>query len=236
MTPDTTKTATGSQTDDFPAGSDVSDLAGYADSVAADGVQQQLWIYRARSAQRSRTATDLKSQYGANDSGVQLAEAALAASQAVSAQVAIAHRQITTPAPNVPSNGWALYGVVCDAAGNPVPRLTVFLVDASKTYQSTYGYAYTDDTGQFVLSYEKTKDAAAASAPGKDETALFVEISDQKGRTVYSGETPVQTVTGVAMRFGVVLPAGDAALGEPPAGAPKGPSTKSKPTGKKKSS
>ena len=233
MTPNITNSDPGSQADTHEAESELSTAVAHADSVVPDRIQQLQWIYQARSARLSRTAADLKSRYGANDSEVKSAEAAVAASQAASARIAIAHRQITMPAPDVSANGWALYGVVCDTAGNPVPRLTVFLVDASKTLQSAYGYTYTNDLGQFVLAYEEAEDAESESAASRkqDAPALFVEVRDMKRRTMYLSDTAVQPIMGVATPLGITVAAGDVALGEPPAGAPKGPPRKRKAKG-----
>jgi hypothetical protein len=215
---------------DFELASAVAD----ADSIVPDRIQQLQWIHQARAAHLARTAADLKARYGANDSGVRAAEAAVAAAHAVSTRLVIVRQQIATPEPAVPANGWVLYGVICDATGKPVPRLTVYLVDETKGYQSDYGYVYTDDLGRYSLVHEEAQNAGGEAAASKrqGETALFVEVSDLKQRTVYSSDAPAQLVTGAATRFDITISAGDAAVGEPPAGAAKGPRPRKKPKGK----
>jgi hypothetical protein len=233
MTPNNASSDTGSRGDTSSAESTLSDAAGQADGIVPDRVQQLQWIHQARSARLSRTAADLKSRYGANDTGVKRAEAEVAASQAASARIAVAHQLMAMSVPDVPANGWALYGVVYDTAAKPVPRLTVFLVDASKTLQSAYGYTYTDESGRFVLAYQEPKDAGRETvASGKqDVPTLFVQVSDMKRRTVYSSDTPAQLAFSVATPLGIVIGAGDAVIGEPPAEAPKGPPPKGKSKG-----
>ena len=172
MTPTNTTAPTGAQADTPDGESELSTAVAQADDLVPDRVQQLQWIHQARAARLARTAADLKAQYGANDSRVKGAEAAMAAERAVSAELVIAHRQITTPAPDAAANGWSLYGVICDVQGKPIPRLTVCLVDASQSYQSAYGYAYTDDSGRFVLAYEGAKTATgetrSSSGAGQD--------------------------------------------------------------------
>lgn len=234
MTSNKTSVDTASQANTPNVDSELSAAVADADKIVPDRLQQLQWIHQARSAQRSRAAADLKARYGANDSGVKAAEAAVAASQAVSARLAITRQQITAPQPAAPANGWVLFGTISDATGAGVPQLTVYLVDASKTYESAYGYAYTDDDGHFALVHEEAPDAAGKTAStGQGATPLFVEVSDLKQRTVYSSDTAVQLTTGAATRYDIVLSASNAVVGEPPAGAPKGPPPQKKPKGKK---
>ena len=124
-----------------------------ADNIAAQRVQTLMWVHQARAAQLSRTVASLKAQYPADDPGVKSAEAAVAAANTDIARAAVVHQQVTTPEPQVASSGWALHGRVLDLALKPVSGFTVFLVDAAKAYQQGYGFAYTDDTGYFLLNY-----------------------------------------------------------------------------------
>ena len=67
-------------------------------------------------------------------------------------------------------NGWALHGRVFNTQLQPISGLTVFLVDASKTYQQAYGFAYTDDTGYFLLNYSRGKCGDARQVGGRGQT------------------------------------------------------------------
>jgi hypothetical protein len=222
-----------SQADDPNVDAQVTAAIAAADGIVPGHLQELQWTYQARSARLSRTAANLRAQYGANDSRVKSAEAALAASQKAAARVGIAKRQLATPAPAVAAAGWALHGRVYDDAGKPVPRLTVFLADASKNYLSAYGYAYTDDSGYFLLNYNGAAGAQGdvGAAAGASEPALFVQVSDLNERTMYSGPTAFAPATGGASYSNIMLSAGDAPIGEPPAGAAKGPPPKRKPKG-----
>ncbi len=97
--------------------------------------------------------------------------------------------------PQVSAKGWALYGHVFDdeqPAPKPLARYTVFLVDDQKTYQEAYGFAYTDETGYFLLSYSGTATGAGAQGKAASGAApnLFVEIADTKAQPVYLSTTP----------------------------------------------
>jgi hypothetical protein len=116
-----------------------------------------------------------------------------------------------------------LHGRVFDPELKPVSGFTVFLVDASKAYQQTYGFAFTDDTGYFLLNHAgsdpASPDKSAAATQAQPE--LFVEITDSKARLVYPSPTPsptaFQPVLGSATYQNIILSADDQAIGDPPA-------------------
>ena len=172
-------------------------------------------------SQLTRTAAALKAQYGASDPGVVAAEAAVAGTQLTAARVGMAQLETSTAEPQVPANGWALHGRVFNTQLQPISGLTVFLVDASKTYQQAYGFAYTDDTGYFLLNYPgasaATHDKSAAGAKQTTASELFVEVADAKGRPVYLGTAEFQPVAGSASYQNITLSAGNAPIGDPPA-------------------
>jgi hypothetical protein len=190
-----------------------------ADTTAAQRVQDLQWIHQARASQLSRTAASLKAQYGADDSRVKTAEAAVAAANLAAARITMVHQQVTTPEPEVAQDGWALHGRVFDPELKPVSGFTVFLVDAAKAYQQAYGFAYTDDTGYFLLNYTgsdpASRDKSATATQAQPE--LFVEITDSKARPVYLSPTAFQPVLGSATYQNIILPADDQAIGAPPA-------------------
>jgi hypothetical protein len=203
-----------------------------ADSTAAERVQNLQWVHQARASQLSRTAAGLKAQYGADDPGVKAAEAEVAAATVAAARVSMLHQQLTTADPQVAKNGWALHGRVYRPVPHtetiihtshvtqlqPVSGFTVFLVDATKTYQRAYGFAYTDDTGYFLLQYagpdsasQEKSQTAAHAAP-----QLFIEIANKKALPVYVSATPFQPAEGAAAYLKITLPEGDQPIGDPP--------------------
>ena len=212
-------TTSGSPPDMSDIGNQVTSNLASADNIAAQRVQTLMWVHQARAAQLSRTAATLKAQYGPSDPGVKSAEAAVAAANADVARVAVVHQQVTTPEPQVAPSGWALHGRVFDPELKPVSGFTVFLVDAAKAYQQAYGFAYTDDTGYFVLNYTgsdpASRDKSATATQAQPE--LFVEITDSKARPVYLSPTAFQPVLGSATYQNIILPADDQAIGAPPA-------------------
>lgn len=209
-------------------GSQLTSNLAAVDEIAAQRVQTLTWVHQARAAQLSRTAASLKAQYGPNDPGVKSAEAAAAAASATAAQVAVVHHQVTTTDPQVAPTGWALHGRVFDAQLAPEFRYTVFLVDSAKNYQQAYGFAYTDETGYFVLNYpgadpasgQKPAAASGQKSAAAPETAttpeLFVEVADTQARPVFLSTTAFQPVIGSANYQNIVLPAGQQPIGDPP--------------------
>src|SRR6516164_6255809 len=101
-------TTSSAPTDLADIGTQITSNLAAADDIAAQRVQTLAWVHQARAAQLSRTAASLKAQYGPNDPGVKSAEAAVAAANATSAQVAVVHHQVTTAAPQIAATGWAL--------------------------------------------------------------------------------------------------------------------------------
>ena len=202
-------------------GPEITAALGTADTTAAQRIQDLQWVHQARVSQLTRTAAALKAQYGANDPGVKSAEAAVAAGNLTAARAGMAQRQAATSQPQVSANDWALHGRVFDAQLQPVSGFTVFLVDASKTYQQAYGFAYTDGTGYFLLNYPgpdaATQDKSAASAKQPAAPDLFVEVADAKAQPVYLSTTPFQPVPGSATYQNITLSAGNAPIGDPPA-------------------
>jgi hypothetical protein len=199
-------------------GAEISTALTTADTTAAQRILELQRVRQARVAQLTRTAAALKAQYGASDSSVKAAEANVAAATLTSARIGMAQRQAATPDPQVSANGWTLHGQVCDAQLQPMSGFTVFLADASHTYQQVYGFAYTDAVGNFQLNYagldpvEQDKSAKAAATPD-----LFVEVANAKGELVRLSPTPFQPTAGGATYLNIMLLAGNESSVDPPA-------------------
>lgn len=153
------------------------------------------------------------------------AEVAVTAAKATAAQVAVVCHQVTTADPQVAPNAWALHGRVFDAELAPASGYTVFLVDSAKSYQQAYGFAYTDNTGYFLLNFSGPSAASGGTpASGSASTAsqaattpeLFIEVADSKARPVFLSTTASQPVIGSATYQNIVLPAGQQPIGDPP--------------------
>lgn len=188
-----------------------------ADTTAAQRIQDLQRVHQARDLQLTRTAVALKAQYGANDAGVKAAAANVATATLTAARIGMAQRQTATPDPQVSASGWALQGRVFDSQLQPVSGFTVFLVDASKTYQERYGFAYTDASGYFLLNYggsdAAAQDKSAKAAPAPD---LFIEVANTKAEPVYLSTAPFQPTVGGATYWNAVLPSGTVPIGDPP--------------------
>lgn len=185
-----------------------------ADSTAAQGVQMLQQVHQSRLALRTRTAATLTAKYGAGDPRAQAAQAAVTTTTLTVNRVAMVSQQLTTLAPQVSANGWALHGRVFDAQGQPLAKYTVFLVDSQNVFQESYGFTYTDETGYFLLENAGTEGKATsrvASVP------LMVEIANNKGQPVYRSATAVQPAIGIASYQNIMLTEGKQPIGDPPA-------------------
>lgn len=216
QTPQETTQEAGSSTSGVTAlQSEFSATLQSADGSAAQGVQMLQQVHQARLSLLTRTAANLKKQYGADDPRVKAAQAAVTATTATVNRVAMAGRQLTTTGPQVATTGWALHGRVFDAQGQPLAKYTVFLVDAQNVYQEAYGFAYTDETGYFLLN-DAGVEAKAASRAATSPT-LFVEIANDKSQPVYLSTTAFQPVTGSASYLNITVTGGSRPIGDPPA-------------------
>lgn len=181
-----------------------------ADAAYAQGVSNLGLVQGARLSQLRRGADDLASRYGAADPRVVAAQASVQASTLRAARIDAIGLQAATPAPQVPARGWVLHGRVFDATLKRVARLTVFLVDAQKTFQQGYGFSYTDDTGYFSIVFAGAEKKDAAAVP------LFLEILDAQRQPIHLDSTALPLATGSVTYLDVVLSNDRAPLGEPP--------------------
>ena len=198
----------------------LTDALATADAGATQTVLNLKLVHQARLSQLTRIAATLKSQYGATDPGVVAAEAAVTASTARVARIAVVHQELSSVPPQVTSTGWALRGQVIDNAQNGVSQLTVFLVDAQKTYQKQYGFAYTDDSGSFVINYAGPADAQQGSGQGTSTSVpdLYVSIASKTGQPLFLPPEVFQPAAGSSTYRTIQLPDGEQPLGDlPPA-------------------
>jgi hypothetical protein len=179
-------------------------------------------IYQARQSQLTRSAANIAAQQGSGSEQATAAEAAVAAAKATVARLAVAQQQLTTETPAVSDSGWALYGRVYSAQLEPAVGYCVFLVDAQKAYYSAAGFAYTDSTGYFLLTYPETATKPGTPAgEAQPDTAvqppvLYVQITNPSGQPVYLSTTALAPALGTATYQTFALPAAEQPLGDPP--------------------
>jgi hypothetical protein len=164
-----------------------------ADSSRASTVQNLGLIQQARLSRLNRAATAATAQYGAGSKQAAAAQAAVSATQATVSQMKLVNQQITTPAPPVSANGWALHGRVYDSNLNALSGYSVFLVDGQKNYQSTYGFAYTDSSGYFLINYPGASPARASTGGAP---AAGAPTGGTTPPATGAGSTPPATGTG----------------------------------------
>lgn len=188
-----------------------------ADSTANQQVQTLGQVHQARLAQANRTVTALTAQYGATDPRVKTAQAAVTAATTTIARVSMVGQQLAVPSVQVSATGWALQGRVLDAQLQPAAQFTVFLVDANNTFLQQYGFAYTDDTGYFLLNYAGSREETTTKRTSSARAAqLYLEIANTDADPVYLSTTAFQPVLGTATFQNIVLPAGGQPIGDPP--------------------
>jgi hypothetical protein len=200
-------TTSGSTTDNSSADQLKSALT-TADNTVVQGMQNLQSVHQARLAQANRTLTAITAQYGADDPRVKTTQAAVAARTTTIGRILMAQRQLVVSEVQVAANGWALQGQVLDSNLQPLPRFTVFFVDANKDFLKQYGFAYTDATGYYVLNY--AGDPTGAAAP-----QLFLEVVDMKANPVYLSPTQFVPVAGSTSYQNVVLAPGGQPIGDP---------------------
>lgn len=218
--PDATVTA---ETIGAKIDSEVGTSLAAADATAAQRVQALTSVHQARLAQLTRTAAAVTARFGAGSTQAVAAQAAVTATQGTVARTAILSRQVSAPVPDVAATGWALHGYVYDDQLQPVSAYCVFLVDEQNAYQRAYGFAYTDDTGYFVLNVSGSTGAAEgqgqpgyAAAPAQPPPKLFIEVANASARPVYRSAAAFEPKIGAATFQNITLPAGEKPIGNPP--------------------
>ncbi len=164
-------------------------------------------VHQGRLAQQQRYAAGLQKQYGAKDAGTIAAQARVAATKAVIAQVNATRQQSSIPVLTLAANEWALQGNVYDANSQPLATLTVFLVDGQKLWQRQDGFSYTDETGYFVLKSSATTDSTSGT--------LYIEIANDKGLPIFLDTAGFTPVVGQAIYKKIVLTS-QTPIGDPP--------------------
>ncbi|HEY2472706.1 MAG TPA: hypothetical protein VGI45_33285 [Terracidiphilus sp.] len=202
-----------------------------ADGSSAETLGNITLIHQARLSRMQRNFAELKNA-GASTDTLQQAQAAINTSNTRIAQLSALQQQAATPAPTVSPNGWALQGRVLGDSLAPVGQLTVFLVDGNKVWQREYGFAYTDNTGYFLINYpgegsskpddaksstaQKSKAKEAAGAPASTPE-LFLEIANAQRKPIYLASDAFSPALGSTTYQTISLPAGQKPIGDPPA-------------------
>jgi hypothetical protein len=188
------------------------------DSISADRIQNLSLVHQARVSRLTRTAASVAAQYGAKSTEATAAQEAVTAAQTTVARIDVVHKQVATTAPQVAAAGWALHGRTYNAQLQPVSGHTVFLVDSQKNYQSAYGFAYTDNTGYFLISFagETPAPSGQSAAAQSSGIELFVQIANTDAKPVYLSSTAFQPRLGNAVYQNITLPAGEPVIGDPP--------------------
>jgi hypothetical protein len=171
-------------------------------------------VYQARVTQLTRTVNKLTAQYGSGAAQVIAAAAAVTATQTAGTRVLMVKQQTTEVAPVVTSTGWAVWGHVYDSNSNPLSRYCVFLVDAQKNYQQSYGFQFTDDNGAYAINYAgaPAQDGQTPAAPAN----AYLAATNAKAQLVFESSKPLVLTLGSALYVDITLPVGEPVLGDLP--------------------
>jgi hypothetical protein len=181
-----------------------------ADAGSSQTILNLQMVHHARLSQLKRTADALKKQLGPDDPTVKEAEAAVEVGSAKIARISVVHQELDTPPPQVAADGWALHGRVYSSDLKPHAKFTVFLVDSQKTYQETFGFAYTDNTGYFLFNIAGARTGTQTTPP------LFLAMTNTKGEPIFLSATSFQPAPGSVTYQNITLPSGAQPLGDPP--------------------
>ena len=204
------------------AGGSLASALSTVDTQATQRLTTLGLVYQARQSRLTRSAASITAQQGSGSAQATAAEAAVAAAKMTAARLAVVQQQVTTAAPTVAASGWAFHGRVYTAQLEPVVGYCVFLVDAQSAYYPPTGFAYTDSTGYFQLTYPETAtqpDTPAGKAQpdtAAQPSALYVEITNPNGQPVYLSTTALAPALGTATYQNLSLPPGEPPIGDPP--------------------
>ncbi len=171
------------------------------------------YIRQSRINQQQRELATLTTEFGSTDSSVVTLGDSIKVQLALRSALGVTSAIATTTVPTVPANGWVLQGHVRDNTSQPITGLTVCLVDQQKNFLSTYGYAYTDTSGYYIITY--TPDP---SAPAPDPLSAYLEVLNSSGQAIYIDATAFTLNPGASL-FRDLMLASQTPLGNPPPGA-----------------
>jgi hypothetical protein len=171
-------------------------------------------ISQARTNQLQRQATTLTAQFGASDSRVVALQNSIQSEQSRALKLGAVRDEAATPAPPVPTGGWVLHGRVRDQNLQPVAKVSVLLLNEQKEWLRSYGYAFTDATGYFLLSYSPARSAKGTASVS---VSAYLEVLDQNQQPLYIDSSAFSLSKGATLYRDIVLPS-LSPLGVPPSG------------------
>jgi hypothetical protein len=107
---------------------------------------------------------------------------------------------LSTPPSQVAKTGWALNGRIYTAQMQPAAGFTVFLVNATNTFQPQYGFSTTNSTGYFLLNY------AGNSGKASNPAMLYIMVANPQKKPVYKSVAPFLPLYGALTNQNITLP------------------------------
>lgn len=126
-----------------------------------------------------------------------------------------------TEIPGIDENTWVLHGFVRDKHVKGVPNLTVALYDQQGKRVGQLGYACTNKTGYFKLSYSHMRDDreepwfTTLAGKTKQGPQVFIHVCDRKGMLLYTDKQPLTPELG-QVDYRVILLGDEVDVCKPP--------------------
>jgi hypothetical protein len=194
------------------------------DAQTSQQLTSLTYIRQSRINQQQRELTTLTTEFGATDADVVALQSSIKVQQSLTSVLGVTRDIAATATPAVPTNGWILQGHIRDGNSQPIATLTVCLVDQQKNFLRSYGYAYTDANGYYILTY--TPDPAA---PAPSPLSAYLEVLNSSEQAIYIDSTAFTLNPGASLYRDLMLTS-QTPLGSPPPGATGGKTPKPKRT------
>jgi len=211
----TTNTKSDTATVQQVVGTFESDLAS-TDRARAEALEglQQLRAAKANHLQRQRIR--LVNRFGAEHPRVMELNAIIASNERLNSALKLEIDRANTEAPAVDKESWVLHGFVRNEDLEGQPKLTVALFDRSRRWVEVLGHTCTDSRGYFQLRYQRHADEREHAADNVARSGLFICVSDEKQKVLYSDKRPVTVELGHVEYREIILKADDAPCAAPP--------------------
>jgi hypothetical protein len=188
--------------------------AANVDTENAQQLTNLAFVRQGRVNQLQREAAALATEFGAADAAVVTLNDSIKVQQSLTSVLGATRDIAATPSVTVPKNGWVLQGHIRDGGLSPIATLSVCLVDEQKNFLSAYGYAYTDDTGYYIITY--TPDPAA---PTPSPLTAYLEVLNSSSQAIYIDAASFTLNPGTNLTRDLML-ASQTPLGTPPGTTP----------------
>ncbi|TLD40855.1 MAG: hypothetical protein JETT_2874 [Candidatus Jettenia ecosi] len=161
------------------------------------GIEGLMRVRDVKATRLEREKLRLSKKLGANHPRVMELTNTIEVNRGLIRDLEVQRDHAGTEIPGIDENTWILHGFVRDKHFKGIPTLTVALYDQQGKWVEQLGYACTDKTGYFKLSYSHMRDDrekpwfTTLADKTRQGPQVFIRISDQKGMLLYTDKQPV---------------------------------------------